>query len=113
MADGLEGTDRAAGPTPPPDGGRREQGEADGGGGVAEVLERSRALGFLGPGPVADHLRHAQVFAAALRSAPAPAPVDGVVRVLDLGSGGGLPGLVLATDPGFAGWRWVLADAAQ
>lgn len=51
-------------------------------------LERSRALGFLGPGPVESHVAHAQGYAAAL-GAPA-------ARFLDLGSGGGVPGLVLA-----------------
>ena len=53
------------------------------------VLERSRALGFLGPGPVDDHVAHAQGFVAALEG------VRG--RVVDLGAGGGLPGLVVAT----------------
>lgn len=51
-------------------------------------MERSRELGFLGPGPVDDHRAHAVGFAAAFPAAPA--------SVLDLGSGGGLPGLVLA-----------------
>jgi 16S rRNA (guanine527-N7)-methyltransferase len=63
------------------------------------VLERAQRLGFLGPGPVGEHLQHAEAFAAA---APAPA------MALDLGSGGGVPGLALA-----ASWpasRWVLLD---
>lgn len=51
-------------------------------------LERSRTLGFLGPGPVRAHLRHAEGFLAAL------ADVSG--RVVDLGSGGGIPGLIIA-----------------
>lgn len=51
-------------------------------------LERSRQLGFLGPGPVADHVLHAGAFLDVL------AAVDG--RVIDLGSGGGVPGLVIA-----------------
>jgi 16S rRNA (guanine527-N7)-methyltransferase len=53
------------------------------------VLERSRALGFLGPGPIGDHVDHAAGFVRAL--------VDLTGRVVDLGSGGGVPGLVLAT----------------
>ena len=53
---------------------------------VAE-LERARHLGFLGPGPVEDHIRHAAGFLAALES------VSGTV--IDLGSGGGVPGLVV------------------
>ena len=51
-------------------------------------LSRARELGFLGPGPVEPHLEHALVFVDAL---------DGVEgTVVDLGSGGGLPGLVVA-----------------
>ena len=52
------------------------------------VLERARRLGFLGPGPVEDHVRHAAGFLAAL------ADTSGIV--IDLGSGGGIPGLVIA-----------------
>jgi 16S rRNA (guanine527-N7)-methyltransferase len=56
---------------------------------LTEELERSQQLGFLGPGPVADQIRHAAGFAAGLDAPPR--------RFLDLGSGGGVPGLVLAT----------------
>jgi len=59
---------------------------------VLEVLERSRTLGFLGPGPVEDHLHHARAFARAVDLTDPPR------RVLDLGSGGGVPGLILAGD---------------
>ena len=52
------------------------------------VLERSRSLRFIGPGSVRVHAEHALGFAAGLDRAP--------VRFLDLGSGGGVPGLVLA-----------------
>jgi len=55
---------------------------------VDAILERSRRLGFLGPGSVRVHLDHALGFAAGF-----PRPPD---RFLDLGSGGGVPGLVLA-----------------
>ncbi len=51
-------------------------------------LERSKALGFLGPGPVEDHVAHASGFLEAL--------VGLRGRVVDLGSGGGVPGLVVA-----------------
>jgi 16S rRNA (guanine527-N7)-methyltransferase len=60
---------------------------ADVAGPLVEVLREAAALGFLGPGPVERHVTHAQRFAAALR------PTD---RVIDLGTGGGVPGLVLA-----------------
>ena len=57
-----------------------------------EVLGEARALGFLGPGPLEPQIRHAEGFAAiGRRLSPAGAP-----RVIDLGSGGGLPGLVVA-----------------
>lgn len=75
-----------------PDGGRTQ---------LAAVLERSRGLGFLGPGPIERHLDQAEAFVTAVEQAPE--------RLLDLGSGGGVPGLVLAA-------RWpdiaiVLLDA--
>ena len=54
---------------------------------VWRALERSRALGLLGPGPVADHVAHAIAMAGCV---PLPR------RFVDLGSGGGIPGLVLA-----------------
>jgi len=70
---------------------------------LLEVLERSRSLGFLGPGAVGVHVDHADGFAAGIDRAP--------TRFLDLGSGGGVPGLVLAR-------RWpesraVLLDARE
>ena len=59
---------------------------------LRSVLERSRDLGFLGPVPIDDQIAHARGFAAALEQAEIPQPA----RCIDLGSGGGLPGLVLA-----------------
>jgi 16S rRNA (guanine527-N7)-methyltransferase len=55
---------------------------------LLQVLGSAQDLGFLGPGPIEDQLAHSQAFAALLD------PPDG--PFLDLGSGGGLPGLVLA-----------------
>jgi len=71
---------------------------------LRSTLERSRALGFLGPGPVEDHITHAERFAAAYRGEP-PA------RALDLGSGGGVPGLILAGM--WPSTTWWLLDANQ
>ena len=45
-------------------------------------------MGFLGPGPVETHLEHARAYLSALPAAPA--------LVVDLGTGGGIPGLALA-----------------
>ena len=59
---------------------------------LQKVLVAARDAGFLGPGPVERHLRHAQGFVALARmEAEGQSP-----RLLDLGSGGGLPGLVVA-----------------
>lgn len=77
---------RAGAPDGPPKGGSSSFPPS-----VAAVLpwlERSRAYGFLGPGPVQPHVTHARGFAAAVGE-----PVGSFV---DLGSGGGVPGLVLA-----------------
>ena len=52
-----------------------------------EVLDRARTLGFLGPGPIRAHIEHAEVYL--------PAIPDEARRLLDLGSGGGVPGLVI------------------
>ena len=71
------------------------------------ALTRAFDLGLLGPGSVVAHIRHALDYDAVWRLIGAP-PRS---RVADLGSGGGLPGLVLAE-------QWVdasfsLIDAAE
>jgi 16S rRNA (guanine527-N7)-methyltransferase len=66
-----------------------------------DVLARSRDLGFLGPGPIAEQRAHAEAFLAAIDA-------TGVGRALDLGSGGGVPGLVLAL--ALPHVRWTLLD---
>ncbi len=60
------------------DGGRRQ---------LLGVLQGAQDIGLIGPGPVAAHLEHSRAWAEALGSPPA--------TFLDLGSGGGVPGLPL------------------
>lgn len=54
---------------------------------LLQVLERSKAEGFLGPGPLDLHVDHARSLSEAFP--------DFAGRFCDLGSGGGVPGLVL------------------
>ncbi len=69
-----------------------------------QVLAQQQARGVLGPDPAVTQRAHSRGFAAALGAVP--------VRVVDLGSGGGVPGLVLAAEcwPAAA---VVLLDASQ
>ena len=71
---------------------------------LTDLLEEARQRGFLGPGPVEPHLDHARAFAVAAGDAPA--------RAVDLGAGGGLPGIVLAAEV-WPQTEWVFVDAQQ
>ena len=89
---------------------------------VREALEVSRTFGFLGPGPVDGHIRHAEGFAAAIEQGlsllrdlanlpPQPPAEKIVLRCADLGTGGGVPGLALLEH--FPAWNWVFVDSAE
>lgn len=68
---------------------------------LLDVLGEAQRLGHIGPGPLAAQVDRSLALCAAF-----PAVPDG--PILDLGSGGGLPGLVMA-----AAWpqsRWTLLD---
>jgi 16S rRNA (guanine527-N7)-methyltransferase len=68
---------------------------------LLEQLGRSRDLGFLGDGPLEQHVELSSVLLGAA-AAPLLGPGDegqGVLTLVDLGSGGGIPGLVAAVDP--------------
>lgn len=56
---------------------------------IQSVLQESKAFGFLGPGPIEAHIDHAMSFI--------PWVVDRS-QIMDLGSGGGVPGLVIAAE---------------
>ena len=68
---------------------------------LVEVLELARERGLLGPGNIETHLRHALGFGEA-----AGGPPHGLA--LDLGSGSGVPGLVLSME--WPASEWVLVD---
>lgn len=56
------------------------------------ALDESRRRGFLGPGAIEPQIQHSEGFALTWEGSHPEPPA----RLLDLGSGGGLPGLVLA-----------------
>jgi len=58
---------------------------------LSRALEESRARGFLGPQPIEPQIAHALGFAECWEAIQPTPPLT----LMDLGSGGGLPGLVL------------------
>lgn len=72
--------------------------------GLLDVLSDSRRLGFLGPGPIEDHIEHALGLGTYVDRAPR--------RAADVGAGGGVPGLVLAACL-WPSTSWSLLDASQ
>lgn len=70
--------------------------------GVEQALRRAQQQGWIGPGPLRRSVAHALEFLAYLPEDP-----DG--PLVDLGSGGGLPGLVLTVER--PTWAVTLVDA--
>ena len=62
---------------------------------LGEILARSAELGWLGPGPVDAQIEHALAMARAVAATAEPRPGE-PGAIVDLGSGGGVPGLVIA-----------------
>jgi 16S rRNA (guanine527-N7)-methyltransferase len=58
---------------------------------LTETLRIAQRLGFFGAAPIEEAIEHARGYL------PAVGPLPAGGRLADLGSGGGLPGLVLAT----------------
>ncbi len=83
--------------------------------GVLDALAQARAFGYLGPGPLQTHLDHSHGFGDAVESAASlvGGPTDGALhgrrRVVDLGTGGGIPGLVLADR--WPDSQWLFVDS--
>ncbi|WP_419944033.1 16S rRNA (guanine(527)-N(7))-methyltransferase RsmG [Candidatus Poriferisodalis sp.] len=71
---------------------------------LLEVLQRGQRRGFLGTGDLQAHLRHARAHCNAANPTPGQ-------RWCDLGSGGGVPGLVIALD--LPEVKFVLLDRSQ
>jgi 16S rRNA (guanine527-N7)-methyltransferase len=59
---------------------------------LSRILDDARDAGFLGPGPVESHMEHASGFGELAEAALGRVPDS----FADLGTGGGVPGLVLA-----------------
>ncbi|MGH9101557.1 MAG: RsmG family class I SAM-dependent methyltransferase, partial [Acidimicrobiales bacterium] len=76
---------------------------------LAAVLVEARELGYLGPGPIEVHLDHSRGFADAIEAAAGVGSCS--EELMDLGSGGGLPGLALGVL--WPGARVVLLDASR
>jgi 16S rRNA (guanine527-N7)-methyltransferase len=70
---------------------------------LVEVLEEAQTRGFLGPGDPTKNVEHARGLVTLIGNAPE--------RFLDLGSGAGVPGLVLALD--WAESRAALLDSRE
>jgi 16S rRNA (guanine527-N7)-methyltransferase len=62
---------------------------------LVDALLDAQRLGFLGPRPIPEVIAHARGFVRALRARQDDRVIE---SVLDLGSGGGVPGLIIAHD---------------
>jgi 16S rRNA (guanine527-N7)-methyltransferase len=72
---------------------------------LIETLRDAQRLGFFGAAPIEDAVDHARAFVHVLDGLPAGS------TLIDIGSGGGLPGLVLAD--AFAHARIMLVDRRE
>ena len=63
---------------------------------LREVLSEARRLGYMGPGDIEAHIGHSGAFACVVTSLLDGVPSAVLSRLADLGSGGGLPALLIA-----------------
>lgn len=63
---------------------------------LIETLRDAQRLGFFGPAPIESAVEHALGFVVAVTAQWSASELDGPRSIVDLGSGGGLPGLVIA-----------------
>jgi 16S rRNA (guanine527-N7)-methyltransferase len=89
----------------PPEGAEPVNGQA----GLLAVLERAQRLGFIGPGDPENHIVHAQRFVSVVSGLVGPSDASTLPLGIDLGSGAGLPGLVLAL--ALPATRWILVES--
>ena len=76
---------------------------------VLDALVEAQGRGFIGPGDLGPHLSHSVGFESSLAGVR-KSGLNRADRVADLGSGGGLPGLVLAAR--FRGVRFTLIEGS-
>ena len=69
------------------------------------ILEKSQELNFLGNPPIDDHIRNAKGFANVIQGFIGSNQTG---KIFDLGSGGGVPGLVLIEE--LKDWEFVLIE---
>ena len=74
---------------------------------VEEIIDAARAEGYLTPTAAMEGPAHSAGF---LAFSDLPRSDDPQVGAVDLGTGGGVPGLVLATR---TAWRWKLVDRGE
>jgi 16S rRNA (guanine527-N7)-methyltransferase len=68
---------------------------------ILAILEHGQSLGFIGPADVRPQVEHSLAFAGIVADVLQADPPEGVPgRLADLGSGGGLPAIVLAEELG-------------
>jgi 16S rRNA (guanine527-N7)-methyltransferase len=76
---------------------------------LTALWESARSQGFLGPGPVSAHVDHSLAFTELITTSLAELAA-GRSEVVDLGSGAGVPGLLLALT--FPDWSLTLVEGS-